>query len=124
MVSARRRSRGCNKRGFRRGRFLRRWRAGISPRARCGRRGQASRRLSRSKFPAIRQSVDLLDVEHCVALHVRDFPLDILAGFFVVLGARDAVGVNHERALADVRVEFERLPECHPDGRCEILRHR
>jgi len=47
-----------------------------------------------------------------------------LAGFFVVLGAGDAVGVNRERALADVRVEFERVPESHPDGRCEILHHR
>ena len=43
-----------------------------------------------------------------------------------MLGARDAVGVDHERALfalADVRIEFEGLPECHPDGRREILRH-
>ena len=71
------------------------------------------------------QAVDLLDVEDGVTLHVRDFPLDILAGLLVVLGARDAVGVDHERAflaLADVRVEFERLAEGHPDGGREILR--
>jgi len=42
-----------------------------------------------------------------------------------VLGARDAVGVNHEQAflaLADVRVEFEGPAERHPVGRREILR--
>ena len=41
-----------------------------------------------------------------------------------MLGARDAVGINHERAFlafADVRVEFQGLAESHPDRRCEIL---
>jgi len=43
------------------------------------------------------------------------------------LGARDAVGVDDERAffaLADVRVEFKGLAKGHPDGRGEILDRR
>ena len=51
------------------------------------------------------QALDLLDVENGVALHVGDFALDILAGLVVVLGARDGVGIDHERAflaLADM----------------------
>ena len=32
-----------------------------------------------------RKTVDLLDIEHCVALEERDFALDILTGVVVVL---------------------------------------
>jgi hypothetical protein len=74
-----------------------------------------------------RQAIDLFDVEDGVTLHVWDFALDILAGLVVVFGARDAVGVAHERAFlafADVRVEFEGLAELHPDGCDEILDRR
>ena len=44
-----------------------------------------------------------------------------------MLGARDAVGVNHERtffALADVGIKFEGLAERHPDRGGEILDRR
>jgi len=74
-----------------------------------------------------RQAVDLFDVEDAVILHVRDLALDILAGLVVVLGARDAVGIDDERAFlafADVRVEFKGLTKGHPDGRGEILDRR
>ena len=73
------------------------------------------------------QAIDLFDVEYGVPFPVRDFALDILAGLVVVLGARDAVGVNDERAFlafAHMRVEFEGLAECHSDGRGEILDRR
>jgi hypothetical protein len=74
-----------------------------------------------------RKTVDLLDVEHCVALEERDLVRDILTGVVVALGARDGIGVNHERALlalADMRVQFEGLLKCHPDRRRKTLLHR
>jgi len=75
----------------------------------------------------LRKTVDLLDVEHCVALEERDFALDILTVVVVVLGARDGIGVDHERALlafADMRVQFECLLKGHPDRRRKTLLHR
>jgi len=72
-----------------------------------------------------RKTVDLLDVEHCVVLEERDFALDILTAV-VVLGARDGIGVNHERALlalADMRVQVEGLLKGHPDRRRKTLLH-
>ena len=74
-----------------------------------------------------RQAVDLFDVEDGVTLHVWDFTLDILAGLVVVLSARDAVGVDDERAFlafAHMRVEFESLAKSLPDGRGEIVDRR
>ena len=42
------------------------------------------------------QPFDLLHVENRVALHVRDFTLDILAGLVVMLGPCDSVRVDDE----------------------------
>ena len=55
------------------------------------------------------KAVDLLDIEHGVALHVRDFALVVLAGRVVVLGAGDAVGVHDQRSffsLTDLRAQL------------------
>ena len=49
---------------------------------------------------------------------------DVLAGFLVMLGARDGVGVNHKRAflaLADMAAKLSGLAIRHPDWRGEIL---
>jgi hypothetical protein len=70
--------------------------------------------------------LDLLGVEHAVALEERDFALDILAGLSLTLRARDRVGVDHEAALfalAGMRVQLKRLFERHPDRRRETLLH-
>jgi hypothetical protein len=63
------------------------------------------------------QALDLLDVEHRVALHERNLALDIVA-ITVVLGLGDSVCVHHQRALlafADVRIQLEGLLEGHPN---------
>src|ERR1019366_4030384 len=72
----------------------------------------------------VRQAFDLHDVKNRVALHVGDFALDILASFFVMLGARDGVGIDYERtllSLAHMRVQFAGLAEGHPDRDCKVL---
>src|SRR5216683_108278 len=71
------------------------------------------------------QAFDLLDVENRVALEKGNFALGLVAGLPVGFGAGDAVGVDHKRAfltLADMRAEFDGLPERHPDWRGEVLR--
>jgi hypothetical protein len=70
------------------------------------------------------QALDLLDVEHGVALHVGDFERDIFAGLQIPLGARDGVGVDHKRtflAFADMAVKLGGLAVGHPDWSYKIL---
>ena len=42
------------------------------------------------------QAVDLLDVEDGIALHERDFPLQLLPARLVNLGPADAVGIDDQ----------------------------
>lgn len=56
-----------------------------------------------------------------LTLHVQNFALDVLAGFFVALGG---VCIYHVRALfdlTDMSFQFGGLAEGHPDRRYEIL---
>ena len=65
---------------------------------------------------AIRQAVDLIDVEDGVGLEERDALFDALAGLVGVL-ANDLACIDHRRtplALADVGAERQRLAEGHP----------
>ena len=80
----------------------------------------------RLRVVVLGQAFDLLDVEHRVAFQERDLALDLLA-FGVLLGAREGVGIDDQRALlalADVGVQFERLLERHPTRRSEAVFER
>jgi len=58
----------------------------------------------RSNLILFRQAFDLLGIEHAIAFHEGDFPLDVLA-LVVGLGLGEAVGVDDQGAvlaLADV----------------------
>jgi hypothetical protein len=66
------------------------------------------------------QAVDLLDVEHAIALHEEGVALAFLAGLLVDLGLVHAVGVDDRRsflvlALAHRAAEGFRLAGGHPD---------
>jgi hypothetical protein len=70
-----------------------------------------------------RQAFDLFAVENGVALHKGDFAGGLLA-VVAGLGARDLVGIDDKRsvlALPDMRAQFLRLAESHPDRTDEAL---
>ena len=81
----------------------------------------------RLRIETLGQAVDLLDVEHGVALHEGNGAFAGLAAICIRLGADDLVGVHDKTpllALADVGLEFQRLLEGHPDRGGVSLRHR
>lgn len=49
------------------------------------------------------QALDLLDVEHGVALHEVDFTVDLLAGRTIGFLARDGIGINNEEPFSPLR---------------------
>ena len=64
------------------------------------------------------QSFDLLDIEHGIGFEERDRCFRFLAGLGIRAGAGDSAGINNRAAalaFAHMGVQFQRLPEGHPD---------
>jgi hypothetical protein len=64
------------------------------------------------------QALDLLDIEHGVGFQERDRLFGFLSGLLIGAAAGERAGINdHAAALAfaDMGVQFQRLPEGHPD---------
>jgi hypothetical protein len=64
------------------------------------------------------QSFDLLDIEHGIGFQERDCFRRLLPRVCIGAGAGDLAGVHNRAAalaFADMGVEFQRLPERHPD---------
>ena len=65
-----------------------------------------------------RQAFDLLDIEHGIGFEERDGFLCILSRLLIRAAAGHGAGIHNRAAalaLADMGVQFQRLPEGHPD---------
>ena len=79
----------------------------------------------RTMVVMVRQTVDLVHIEHRIRLQERDLPVDLLA---IAVGFRfgEAAREHHSRAgfaLANHGSELPRLLEGHPHRRGETSRH-
>src|SRR5262249_12916740 len=73
------------------------------------------------------QTFNLLDVEDGIALQVVNLAVNGVACLGIRLAARKAVRIDHRRAflaLADMRLELDRLLVSHPDRGGKALRGR
>ena len=72
------------------------------------------------------QSFDLLDIEHGIGFEERDGCFRFLSGLLIGAAARDGAGKNNRAAalaFADMGVQFQRLPERHPDRGAVAFHH-
>jgi len=79
----------------------------------------------RTMVVMVRQTVDLVHIEHGIRLQERDFPVDLIA---IAIGFRlgEAAREHHSRAgftLTNRGSELPRLLEGHPHRRGETPRH-